>query len=60
MSGRWKVLVTRRAERDIAGLEVVVRKRIRRALDALSSNPLANARKLSDNELGDFRVRVGD
>ncbi|MDI7269724.1 MAG: type II toxin-antitoxin system RelE/ParE family toxin [Myxococcota bacterium] len=60
MSGSPRVLITRRAERDISGLDPVVRRRVHAALLDLARDPLCRAKKLTSSELGDYRVRVGD
>ena len=60
MTGPFRVLVTRRAERDIADLDPLVRRRVHVALLDLERDPLARATKLTSFELGDYRVRVGD
>ena len=60
MKASFSVLITRRAERDVEGLDGTTRRRIRRALEALSENPLSNARKLAGEGLGEYRLRVGD
>ena len=57
---RFAVVITRRAERDLARLDAAVRARIVRALFELAEDPLRQARKLSSTDLGHYRVRVGD
>ncbi|MBI4701774.1 MAG: type II toxin-antitoxin system RelE/ParE family toxin [Deltaproteobacteria bacterium] len=57
---RFDVVITRRAERDIARLDNEVRTRIHRALLELTEDPLRHARRLSSTDLGQYRVRVGD
>ncbi|MBI5485934.1 MAG: type II toxin-antitoxin system RelE/ParE family toxin [Deltaproteobacteria bacterium] len=60
MNSGFRVLVTRRAERDIADLDPVARRRVQAALLDLEREPTARARKLTSSELGQYRVRVGD
>jgi mRNA interferase RelE/StbE len=56
---KYKVLVTRRAERDINDLEPTTRNRIKGALIALSDG-YEKAKRLHNTELGQYRMRVGD
>ena len=60
MSRKYRVLITRRAERDVEALDSVVRKRIHGALRRLVMEPLGRAKKLTRPELGQYRLRVGD
>jgi mRNA interferase RelE/StbE len=57
---RYNVLVTRRAERDIIGLDFILKKRIHKALLSLADYPFEKAKKLNNTDLGQFRLRVGD
>lgn len=53
------VVFTRRAVRDLDRLDPPVRRRILTKLQDLASDPLANARKLTEPRIGTFRYRIG-
>lgn len=57
---RYAVLYTRRAARDIAGLDAVVRKRIGNAIFRFVDEPLDHAERLTSRRLGQYRFRIGD
>jgi mRNA interferase RelE/StbE len=57
---RFRVVITRRAERDVASLDSVARARIKKALIELSEDPLRRSKRLTNSELGQYRLRVGD
>lgn len=54
----YSVLVSRRAQRDMKRLRGDTRKRIRRALDGLATEPRRKAAKLAPRD--SYRIRVGD
>jgi len=56
----FKLVYTRRAERDIKKLEPITKERVGKALLRYSEEPLKFAEKLSDPILGEYRFRVGD
>lgn len=56
----YTLLYTRRALKDIRGLDVVVQKRVGKAIERLALKPLEHAEKLLDPHLGGYRWRVGD
>ena len=56
----YKLVYTRRAERDIKKLEPKTKDRIGKALLRYSEEPLRFAEKLSDPMLGEYRFRIGD
>lgn len=55
-----RLVYTRRAVRDIAGLDAGVKKRIGATLLRFKDNPLQHAERLTDPELGGYRFRIGD
>jgi mRNA interferase RelE/StbE len=56
---RWTLSYAKRAEKDIARLDVAVRRRVFSALDRLTTNdPTIEERKLRG--LDEWRIRVGD
>jgi mRNA interferase RelE/StbE len=57
---RYKLVYTRRAERDIKKLDPETKDRIGKALLRYSEEPLRFAEKLSDPILGEYRFRIGD
>jgi mRNA interferase RelE/StbE len=57
---RFRVVITRRAERDVAALDPVTRGRVRKALLDLQEDPSRRSKKLTNSDLGQFRLRVGD
>jgi mRNA interferase RelE/StbE len=56
----YRLVYTRRAERDIKKLEPKTKDRIGKALLRYSEEPLRFAEKLSDPILGEYRFRIGD
>ena len=57
---RYKIVYTKRAEKDIDRLNQETRERIREALEKYSEAPLNYSRKMLDQALGTYRFRVGD
>jgi mRNA interferase RelE/StbE len=57
---KYRLVYTRRAERDIKQLDLNIKERIGRALLRYSEEPLKYAEKLSDPILGEYRFRIGD
>jgi len=55
----YKILIERRAERDLDGMEQVMRKRIIAHVLLLQNNPRINAKKIEGSRHG-WRIRVGD
>jgi mRNA interferase RelE/StbE len=56
----YRLLYTARAAKDIAALDLVVRKRLGKKLVLFSESPLKYAVPLAGIELGGYRFRVGD
>jgi mRNA interferase RelE/StbE len=57
---RYRLVYTRRAEKDIKRLESNTKERVGKALLRYSEDPMKFAEKLSDPILGEYRFRVGD
>ena len=57
---KYRLVYTRRAERDIKKLDSNTRERVGKSLLRYSEDPLKFAEKLSDSILGEYRFRVGD
>ena len=55
----WRVVVTGRAERELKRLPAKDQGRIRSAMDALTTGPGGDLRKLRGTE-DEWRLRVGD
>lgn len=56
----YKLLYTKRALKDIQKLDIVVQKKIEKALKKLKQNPVIYSIKLLDKRLGSYRFRIGD
>jgi mRNA interferase RelE/StbE len=56
----YKLIYTRRANRDIKRLDELIKLRIKKQLEFLSKSPLTYAEKLTNSAIGDYRFRVGD
>ncbi len=57
---KYNLVYTHRAFKDIRGFEENVKKRIGKALERYSENPLKYASRLIDSKLGMYRFRIGD
>ncbi len=57
---KYRIVFTKRAAKDISGLEPEVKQRIKDALIKYSEDPLSYARKMFDPFLGSYRFRIGD
>ncbi len=57
---KYRLVYTRRAERDIKKLEFNTKDRIGKTLLRYSEEPLRFAEKLTDPILGEYRFRIGD
>lgn len=56
----YTLVYTRTAAKDIAKLDVVAKKRLKKKLELLTNNPLFYSKKLINSLLGTYRYRVGD
>jgi mRNA interferase RelE/StbE len=57
---RYRIVFTRKAVRDISGLEPQVKDRIKETLEKYRRDPLSYARKMVARSLGTYRFRIGD
>lgn len=55
-----RLIITKRAKKDLAGLDKVTRQRITEALDKLITNPLSVDFKKLKGYADRWRLRVGD
>ena len=56
----YRLVYTRRAVRDIGGLDPDTKERLGRMLLRYAEDPLNHAERLTEPELGSYRFRVGD
>lgn len=56
----YRLAYTRRAVRDIGGLDPDTMERLGRMLLLYAEDPLNHAERLTESELGSYRFRVGD
>ncbi len=56
----YRLVYTRRAVRDIQGLDPDTKERLGRVLLRYAEDPLNHAERLTESELGSYRFRVGD
>jgi len=56
---KYNLVYTHRAFKDIREFEENVKKRIGKALERYSENPLKYASRLIDSKLGMYRFRIG-
>jgi mRNA interferase RelE/StbE len=57
---KYRLLYTRRAEKDIRKLTNDARRRVGKTLLRYAEAPFTYAEKLTDPELGTYRFRIGD
>ncbi|MDI6822314.1 MAG: type II toxin-antitoxin system RelE/ParE family toxin [Actinomycetota bacterium] len=55
----YRLVYTHRTVKDIRKLDIVARRRLKKALEKLLW-PLAHSTKLIDPKIGEYRFRVGD
>ncbi len=56
----YKLVYTDRAVKDINKLDIIARRRLKKALEKLSISPLKYSTKLINSKIGEYRFRVGD
>jgi len=56
----YKLVYTRRAEKDIKKLDPAVKRTIGKSLLKLQDNPIQYSEKLTDPRIGTYRFRTGD
>lgn len=57
---RYRLIYTRRAVKDIEGLDPKTKDRIDKTLRRYEKDPLNFAEKLTHSDLGSYRFRIGD
>lgn len=57
---KYGLVYTRRAVKDVKGLDTKVKERIGKTLLRFSDDPLKYAERLIDSSLGTYRFRIGD
>ena len=57
---QYSLTYTKTATKDIEKLDIVAKKRLKKKLELLASNPLHYSKKLIHSDLGTYRYRVGD
>jgi mRNA interferase RelE/StbE len=56
----YKIILVKRAIKDLAKLDGDVKERIKEKLKLLMIDPESNSKKLSNSLIGSYRLRVGD
>ena len=56
----YRLVYTRRAEKDIKKLDPAVKRSIGKSLLKLQDNPIQYSEKLTDLRIGTYRFRTGD
>lgn len=56
----YRLVYTARAVKDINRLDVVAKKRLKKALEKLALSPLDYSTKLINSQIGEYRDRVGN
>jgi mRNA interferase RelE/StbE len=56
----YRLVYTRRAEKDIKKLDPTVKRSIGKSLLKLQDNPIQYSEKLTDPRIGTYRFRTGD
>ena len=57
---KYRLVYTRRAEKDIKKLDPSIKNRIGNSLLKLQNNPIVHSEHLSDPNIGTYRFRIGD
>ncbi len=56
----FRLIYTERAAEEIAKLDVVAKRRLKKSLEKFAESPLDFSAKLINPKLGEYRFRVGD
>ncbi len=56
----YKIVITRRALKDLKNIDSETKKRIAIKLKEYAREPFKHARKLSNHKIGGYRFRIGD
>ncbi|MFH2019461.1 MAG: type II toxin-antitoxin system RelE/ParE family toxin [bacterium] len=57
---KYSLLYTKSAVKDIQKLDIIAKKRLKKKLELLATNPPYYSKKLIHSDLGTYRYRVGD
>jgi mRNA interferase RelE/StbE len=57
---QYSLVYTKTSVKDIQKLDTVAKKRLKKKLELLATNPLHYSKKLIHSDLGTYRYRVGD
>ena len=57
---KYELVYTKRAARDISGLDWTAKGRIRETLERYAQSPFTHAKKMVDLALGTYRFRIGE
>lgn len=57
---KYELVYTKRAAKDISGLDRVAKERIRGTLERYAQSPFNYAKKMVDPALGTYRFRIGE
>ncbi|MFH1826858.1 MAG: type II toxin-antitoxin system RelE/ParE family toxin [bacterium] len=56
----YKLVYTKTAVNDLAKIDIVAKKRIKKKIEEHSTSPFNHAKKLTHPRLGDYRWRIGN
>lgn len=56
----YRLVYTDRAVKDVSKLDIVAKRRLKKALEKLALSPLGYSTKLINHKIGQYRYRVGD
>ncbi|MEI8232741.1 MAG: type II toxin-antitoxin system RelE/ParE family toxin [bacterium] len=57
---QYILLYTKSAVKDIKKLDTIAKKRLKKKLELLATDPLHYSKKLIHSDLGTYRYRIGD
>lgn len=57
---QYQLVYTKRAVKDIDKLDVITKRRLKRALEKFATSPLEHSTRLIDSKIGQYRYRIGD
>jgi mRNA interferase RelE/StbE len=57
---KYRLVYTRRAERDIKKLDPPVKRQISNAIEKLENDPIGSSEKLVEPVIGTYRFRIGE
>ncbi|MDP3012980.1 MAG: type II toxin-antitoxin system RelE/ParE family toxin [Candidatus Subteraquimicrobiales bacterium] len=56
----YRLIYTNRAVKDIEKLDIVAKRRLKKALEKLALSPQTHSSKLIDPKIGEYRFKVGN